>query len=209
MGSEHFMKTIKTNIKSIIFGVIYIFITLTFIQVTRFIISWVVANQIDISLANPYLFLAITIIIGAVFPLLTVAFISFDHLKKIIFDKNAKIYFVPTKFITFLIIFHILFPWFLSLQTAFFWFGRVTANAYPRFIMYALLWYNLFYSWERRNTLFHIQYSDEDEGGEIRISPLREGSGLLGIGVNSKLSTEKFSEYKREDLEKENKTFGH
>ena len=47
-----------------------------------------------------------------------------------------------------------------------------------------------------------------EDGGEIRISPLREGSGLLGIGVGSNLSTAKFSEYKREDLERENRTFG-
>ncbi|MCL2264308.1 MAG: hypothetical protein FWC08_13925 [Defluviitaleaceae bacterium] len=49
-------------------------------------------------------------------------------------------------------------------------------------------------------------YLQENEG-EIRISPLREGSGLLGIGVGSNLSTAKFSEYKREDLKKENRTF--
>jgi hypothetical protein len=45
-----------------------------------------------------------------------------------------------------------------------------------------------------------------EDNGEIRISPLREGSGLLGIGAGSNLTTEKFAAYKREDLEKENRT---
>jgi len=45
-----------------------------------------------------------------------------------------------------------------------------------------------------------------EENGEFRISPLREGSGLLGLGVGSNLTTEKLYAYNREDSEKENRT---
>jgi hypothetical protein len=46
--------------------------------------------------------------------------------------------------------------------------------------------------------------------GVISIMPVREGkgSGLLGIGVGSKLTTEKFFEYQRADMEIENRTYG-
>ena len=40
--------------------------------------------------------------------------------------------------------------------------------------------------------------------GEIRISPLRSGSGLRGLGAGSNLTIEKFMSYKREEAKKEN-----
>jgi len=46
-----------------------------------------------------------------------------------------------------------------------------------------------------------------EENGEIRISPFREGSGLLGLGVGSKLTTERLHSYSQEDAEKENRIF--
>jgi hypothetical protein len=47
-----------------------------------------------------------------------------------------------------------------------------------------------------------------EDGGVISLTPVREGSGLLGIGAGSKLTTEKFFEYQREDKEIENRSFG-
>ena len=44
-----------------------------------------------------------------------------------------------------------------------------------------------------------------EENGEIRISPLREGSGLLGLGVGSNLTVEKLHAYNKEDKELENR----
>jgi hypothetical protein len=44
--------------------------------------------------------------------------------------------------------------------------------------------------------------------GVISLTPVKEGSGLLGIGIGSNLSTEKFFEYQCEDKEIENRTYG-
>jgi len=44
--------------------------------------------------------------------------------------------------------------------------------------------------------------------GVISLTPVRERSGLLGIGVGSNLTTGKFAEYNREEKELENRTFG-
>jgi len=50
----------------------------------------------------------------------------------------------------------------------------------------------------------HLQEKD----GEIRISPLREGSGLLGLSEGLDFSTEKFLAFKRENKEKESRQLG-
>jgi hypothetical protein len=47
-----------------------------------------------------------------------------------------------------------------------------------------------------------------ESNGVISITPLREESGLLGIGVGSKLTAEKFADYTREEKELECRTFG-
>jgi|GEM_PF-2754999 len=44
--------------------------------------------------------------------------------------------------------------------------------------------------------------------GEIHISPLREGSGLLGIGANDNLTTEKLFAFSQEDKENERRQSG-
>ena len=45
----------------------------------------------------------------------------------------------------------------------------------------------------------------QEKDGEIRISPLCEGSGLLGIGENCNLNTERLLLYKREEAVIENR----
>ena len=44
-----------------------------------------------------------------------------------------------------------------------------------------------------------------EQDGVIRISPLREGSGLLGLGIGGNLTTEKFLSFKLEEKNKESK----
>jgi len=48
----------------------------------------------------------------------------------------------------------------------------------------------------------------QEKNGEIRITPLREGSGLLGLGAGLNFSTERFNEMKREDKSKEKEQLG-
>ena len=40
-----------------------------------------------------------------------------------------------------------------------------------------------------------------EESGDFRIIPLREGSGLMGLGIGRNLTTDKFLAYKREESE--------
>ncbi|MDR1015652.1 MAG: hypothetical protein LBL86_11855 [Coriobacteriales bacterium] len=49
-----------------------------------------------------------------------------------------------------------------------------------------------------------------EDGGVISLTPVREGkgSGLLGIGAGSKLTTERFFGYRREDMEIEHRAHG-
>jgi len=47
-----------------------------------------------------------------------------------------------------------------------------------------------------------------ESNGVISLIPVREGSGLMGAGIGSKLTTEKFAEYTREEKELENRAFG-
>ena len=47
-----------------------------------------------------------------------------------------------------------------------------------------------------------------EKDGIIRISPLREGSGLLGFGVGCNLTTEKFLSFKAEEKKKESEQLG-
>jgi hypothetical protein len=47
-----------------------------------------------------------------------------------------------------------------------------------------------------------------ESDGVISLTPVKEGSGLLGIGVGSNLTTEKFFEYQREEREIENRIYG-
>jgi hypothetical protein len=58
-----------------------------------------------------------------------------------------------------------------------------------------------------QETLLHLIPTERvklrEDGGVISLTPVREGkgSGLLGMGTGSKLTTEKFFEYQREDME--------
>jgi hypothetical protein len=62
-------------------------------------------------------------------------------------------------------------------------------------------------------TLLRLIQTDKvrliEESGDFRIIPLREGSGLMGLGIGrSNLTTEKFLEYKREESEIEKRKPG-
>jgi hypothetical protein len=63
-----------------------------------------------------------------------------------------------------------------------------------------------------QETLFRMIPTDkvrlQESNGVISITPVREGSGLLGIGMGGKLTTEKFTEYTREEKELESRTLG-
>jgi len=48
----------------------------------------------------------------------------------------------------------------------------------------------------------------QEKDGEIRISPIHEGSGLRGLGVGCNMTMEKHLAYKRKEKEIENKVFG-
>lgn len=62
-----------------------------------------------------------------------------------------------------------------------------------------------------QETLIHLIPTERvklrEDGGVISLTPVHEGkgSGLLGIGEGSKLTTEKFFEYQREDQEIESR----
>jgi|GEM_PF-3982073 len=43
----------------------------------------------------------------------------------------------------------------------------------------------------------------QNEAGKIRISPVHKSSGLRGLGVGSNLNTEKFTAFKKEEMENE------
>ena len=63
-----------------------------------------------------------------------------------------------------------------------------------------------------QETLFRMIPTEKvrlrESNGVISLTPVREGSGLMGAGVGSKLTTEKFAEYAREEKELENRTSG-
>ena len=63
-----------------------------------------------------------------------------------------------------------------------------------------------------QETLFSLIPTEKvrlwESDGVISLTPVREGSGLLGIGVGSNLTTGKFTEYNLEEKELENRTFG-
>jgi len=48
----------------------------------------------------------------------------------------------------------------------------------------------------------------QEKNGEIRITPLREGSGLLGLGAGLNFSTERFNEINKEEKIKEKEQLG-
>ena len=62
-----------------------------------------------------------------------------------------------------------------------------------------------------QETLFRMIPTEKvrlrESDGVISLTPLREGSGLMGIGVGSKLTTEKLAEYAREEKELESRAF--
>jgi len=137
-------------VKKIALNIIYIFFTITLIWLIYFIDqSLIVIRHFLMGYSN-FLQLIIIALIHTIFPLLTVALISFEHLKKLILNRKKNFHFIPVKFISSIIIFHILFPWFLSAITASHWYFSI--NSYPRFLALTLFWYNLIHCLEKQKS---------------------------------------------------------